>query len=99
MAPHRRETDNCIAKRIYEAATPYVQIIGWVAVVLPILFVAFTYVRDVQAYNQRIESLEEFKAESTQKIAGVDEKVNGIDKKIDLMMDFWRISGRKKRSD
>lgn len=54
-----RFSDKCIAKRLYSAATPYVQIAGWLAIFLGVVFGAGGKWQDVQAYGTRIAVIEE----------------------------------------
>lgn len=63
MTPRRRKVDKCVALRLYERATPYVQMAGWASVMIGMVFSAmwlsFSFISDSQAYENRIAKLEE----------------------------------------
>ena len=70
----RRQADRCIAKRIYDAATPYVQIAGWLPVIGGIftaVYLICTFISNTQSYGESITALQ-LKADKQQEdIAGL----------------------------
>lgn len=64
---HRRVTDNCLAKRLYDKMTPYLQIAGYVVLLGTIvtgLWIGFTFIRQAQAASSDVEALKQFKEET-----------------------------------
>lgn len=57
MPPSRRINDKCIAKKLYEQGTPYVQILGWVAVMCSVFIGIGVYYSKVEAYDGRINEV------------------------------------------
>lgn len=80
----RREEDACLAKRLYRIATPYVQLIGWLGVAVPLVFMAYGLAEKAQAFDSRISTLESSRTNTDQNIAMLNQKV-------DLLIDFWQI--------
>lgn len=62
MVQNRRRYDKCLMRRVYDLATPYVQLIGWAGVAIPVLYVAFAFVSTASAYGERISRIEEKQA-------------------------------------
>lgn len=67
----RRQSDRCIAKRVYDAATPYVQIAGW----LPIIGGIFTAVYLICNFISTTQSYGE-------SITAVDSKVDKVNERV-----------------
>lgn len=59
----RRITDRCLAKRLYERFTPYIQLGGFLAVlgsVLAGMWVGFCFIASANANTQAIATLQQF---------------------------------------
>lgn len=68
----RRITDNCIAKRLYEWSTPYLQVIGYVVLLGTMvtgLWIGFTFIKAAQAATGDIEALKRFQEETVVTLA------------------------------
>lgn len=74
----------CLLKHFYEKLTPYIQITGLVAVIVPASFFTFYLIQEATAFESRITSLESFKNDTNTNLALINQKV-------DLMIDFWHI--------
>lgn len=86
MSPRRRRADKCIALRIYEMGTPYIQLIGWVGVAVPVMFTAFTFVSSAIAFGDRIDRLEASNVVHDKENKVRDEKLSNIDGKLDIII-------------
>jgi F0F1-type ATP synthase membrane subunit c/vacuolar-type H+-ATPase subunit K len=63
----RRVTDNCIAKRLYEKMTPYIQLGGYLVLLGSIftgLWIGFNFIKAAQAASADVEALKQFKEET-----------------------------------
>ena len=78
MQYNRRQSDKCIAKRLYETATPYVQVIGWIAVAVPALYAAFSFYFTAQADHAVAQDYLEFKPSIQQSLAVLTQKVDDM---------------------
>lgn len=68
----RREEDSCFVKRAWRVATPYVQVIGWIIVAVPVLLSFGNLVNSARAFDERLTAVET----SVQKLAAVDQKLD-----------------------
>ena len=84
----RREEDKCLAKRLYRAATPYVQLIGWLGVAVPVVMLLYSLAGKAEAYDGRITALEGSRMTT-------DQNIGLLNQKVDLMIDFWKIPRRQ----
>ena len=58
---YRRRTDTCIAKRLYEICTPYVQIAGFAPVlggIITTIWLLFGFISNTEAYGPAISDLQ-----------------------------------------
>ena len=56
----RRKTDQCIAKRLWEIGTPYIQSGGFVTILgglATIAWMTFTFINNTEAYGPAIDDL------------------------------------------
>lgn len=90
MKQGRRKTDNCIAKRLYEATTPYVQLIGWAGVAVPAIYVAFNFIRDSQAQGDTLHAHEASIRSLEERDAMQNQRLSNIDGKLDIIIDYMR---------
>jgi F0F1-type ATP synthase membrane subunit c/vacuolar-type H+-ATPase subunit K len=78
----RRVTDNCIAKRLYEKMTPYIQLGGYLILLGSIftgLWIGFNFIKAAQAATADIEALKQFQEETIVTLAvqkTTDENIN-----------------------
>lgn len=79
---YRRRTDDCIAKRLYDAATPYVQIAGFVVLCA---FTAGSNWRKVDGYDSRISALETEKAAVNQNIAALKQGQEDMAREVHII--------------
>lgn len=70
----------CLVKRLYELATPYIQLTGWLMVVSSVLLGALAIIQEVQAFDGRISALERAFIDS-------DKRLSVIDGKLDVVID------------
>ena len=70
----------CLVKRLYEIATPYIQLTGWLVVMSSVLLGALAIIQEVQAFDGRISALERAFIDS-------DKRLSVIDGKLDLVID------------
>lgn len=70
----------CLVKRLYELATPYIQLTGWLVVVSSVLLGALAIIQEVQAFDGRISALERAFIDS-------DKRLSVIDGKLDVVID------------
>ena len=70
----------CLIKRLYELATPYIQLTGWLMVVSSVFLGALAIIQEVQAFDGRISALERAFIDS-------DKRLSVIDGKLDVVID------------
>lgn len=70
----------CLIKRLYELATPYIQLTGWLMVVSSVILGALAIIQEVQAFDGRISALERAFIDS-------DKRLSVIDGKLDVVID------------
>ena len=83
----RRQEDRCIAKRVYNAATPYIQLLGWAAVAIPIMLGGYALADKALAFDARLTELEQAQRSTASDIRSIRDKQ-------DLMIDFFGIKRR-----
>lgn len=66
----------CLAKRLYEIATPYVQLIGWLVVMGTLTTAGIALVQQVEAFDGRVSALEQAFIESDKRLAVMDGKLD-----------------------
>lgn len=77
-----------LVKRIYERFTPYVQVLGWAAIVIPAVYTASVGVDKALAFDSRLTAMEQAQTSYKYEVA----RLNG---KIEDIMDFFRVPRRK----
>lgn len=90
MTPRKRKTDRCVALKVYELATPYVQLAGWAAVAIPALYVAFSFVSDSNAHEERIARIEGAFRQVEDKANDQERKLANMDGKLDIILKYVR---------
>lgn len=82
-----RETDKCLAKRLYAMLTPYVQVIGWLVVAVPVVLGGISLAQKAEAFDTRLTSLE-----ASQRSYGEKQDVINtvINTKLDTVIYFMR---------
>jgi hypothetical protein len=78
----RRAVDKCMAKRVWERTTPYVQILGWLPLfggAISAIAIAVTFVNDTKASNVR-------SAADHKKIFKVERKIDHLNDNLVLVM-------------
>lgn len=65
---HRRITDNCWAKRVWDKFTPYVQVWGWLIVAVPAVWGVMVAVPKAEAFDGRLTAVEQNTAIVNQKL-------------------------------
>jgi hypothetical protein len=74
----RRREDKCITVKLWNMATPYIQIIGFVSTLASIIFFAGGSWNDVKAYSKRIDVIEGWKTEEQQDMAVIKQQIKDI---------------------
>lgn len=76
---------DCIVKRIYNNWTPYIQVIGWVVIALPMTYSAFSYFHttlaygdDIQKINTRIDGIDAWKEKTSPVMAAMKQEIDDI---------------------
>ena len=78
---HRRITDRCMAKRLYERVTPYIQLGGFLALVGSILtglWMGFCFIAAANANTSAIATLQQFQETTVVKLAVQEETDKNI---------------------
>lgn len=68
----------CLAKRLYSAATPYVQLLGWLAVLIPAMVTVYTLAEKASAFDGRLTALERAQIDTSSRLERIDEKTDLI---------------------
>ncbi len=84
MKQQRRELDRCLMKRLYDSFTPYIQLSGCVAILVPMVLL----LNDARAYGDRLSTVE-----TKYNMTANDVKI--IDQKLDLIIRFLQIQKEK----
>jgi hypothetical protein len=66
----------CLFKRLYETATPYVQLLGWSVVISSIILGSMSVAQQVQAFDGRISVLERSFIDGDKRLAVIDGKLD-----------------------
>lgn len=74
----RRRSDNCIAVRLWDKYTPYIQIGGFFLAFATGTFAAGGIWKDVSAYGGRIESLEVWKNQEASDMTEIKQSLKDI---------------------
>lgn len=79
----RRDEDACIIKRLYNRATPYIQVVGFFAVAIPSGISATQLIGDARAFDSRLSLIEQaqYRYAEQQKV---------IEGKLDTVLYFVR---------
>lgn len=80
---------------IYERFTPFIQVIGWMVVAIPVLWTAFCGVNKVLAYDTRLSFLETQDKTYKDEIIEVNTKVDKVSNKLEDVMEFWQVPHRR----
>lgn len=87
MRPLRRKADKCIAVRLYNDFTPYVQVMGWLSVVTGIIWAASaTWSRvdaSILSHDTRLGTIEHREDDTMKRL----ERVEG---KLDIIIEFHK---------
>jgi hypothetical protein len=81
----RRKTDQCIAKRIWEVGTPYIQSGGFLTILGALLTVAwttFTFINNTEAYGPAIEDLQHKVSEQHDAIITMQQQIHWMYRKM-----------------
>lgn len=73
-----RHKKDCVMKRLYDMATPYVQIIGWAVVAVPILYGSAVYLHTTLAYGDDITSLKAWREQTEPSMAAMKQEIDDI---------------------
>lgn len=74
--------------RLYSRATPYIQLIGWFFMIIPVAYSACSLIQDARAFDTRIAALEADKYTTNQSLALVNQK-------MDIMMNYFEIPKKR----
>ncbi len=77
----------CLAKRLYELATPYVQLLGWLIVTGSVVISGIAIVQQVQAFDGRITALERAFIETDKRYVETDKRLAVMDGKLDIVVE------------
>lgn len=72
----------CLFKRLYEVATPYVQLTGWVVIMGSVATATIAIVQKVQAFDGRLSTLETA-------FISTDKRLSVIDGKLDVLIERY----------
>lgn len=75
-------------KKVYDRYTPFVQIIGWVIVIIPIFWMAVSVIQQVMAYDGRIVNVERSQKD-------YETRFDRLDNKVEDMMDFFNVPHKR----
>lgn len=78
----------CIVKQLWAWGSPYIQMGGWVLLMITTLTSGIVLIQKAVAFDDRLSALEQGRGESAQDIKLLNQKV-------DLIMEFWGIRGKK----
>lgn len=78
MAPNRRRDDSCIIVRLWNSATPYIQIAGFLITIASVIFFAGGTWQEVKAHGPDIESLKIWRSQEQQDMAVLKQQVRDI---------------------
>lgn len=82
---HRRITDKCIAKRLWEAGTPYLQVAGYFPVlggIATAVYILCGFVKDTEAYGLRITTVEQSDGHQNEEIAALKQRQEDMAKEV-----------------
>ena len=81
MNEHRRETDNCFIKSLYDKATPYIQLGGYLVMlgtILGGLYIGFSFVATANANTTAVADLQTFKSDTQIAIASMQQEIHDL---------------------
>ena len=74
----RRREDRCLVVKLWNQATPYIQMLGWVIIVLGVFGAATLQYGKVQAYDDRIAKLEQDNEKQMILLQRIDQRLSDM---------------------
>ncbi len=79
----RRRSDQCIAKHLYESATPYIQIAGWLPVIGGIasaVYLICVFINNTEGYATQISTVDSKVDKVNDKVLGQQQDITSLKK-------------------
>lgn len=74
----KRREDRCLILRLWNRATPYIQITGFLITIGTVIFTGGGIWKDVQAYGPRLDTIEQWKYQQAQDTAEMKQSLRDI---------------------